>query len=148
MADDPLKHDIDPEETQEWKDALESVIERDGPEGKRWGQGGNLLSSILGFAAYVHMVDPEKGAPLLEKARALASKHGWRGERKTYPSKTPSWVLKKQAAEAAAREAAEAARAATAGPKLTEPKRAKAKGSTATGDAAPKKKKKWWQFWK
>ena len=32
MSDDPRQHDIDREETQEWKDALEAVIERDGPE--------------------------------------------------------------------------------------------------------------------
>ena len=32
MADDPLKHDLDPIETQEWKDALEAVIQREGPE--------------------------------------------------------------------------------------------------------------------
>ncbi len=32
MPDDPRQHDLDPEETQEWKDALEAVIERDGPE--------------------------------------------------------------------------------------------------------------------
>jgi pyruvate dehydrogenase E1 component len=29
---DPLERDIDPEETREWKDALEAVVERDGPE--------------------------------------------------------------------------------------------------------------------
>ncbi len=32
MSEHPRKHDLDPEETQEWKDALEAVIERDGPE--------------------------------------------------------------------------------------------------------------------
>ena len=28
---DPLERDVDPEETREWKDALEAVVERDGP---------------------------------------------------------------------------------------------------------------------
>ncbi|MEM7355689.1 MAG: pyruvate dehydrogenase (acetyl-transferring), homodimeric type, partial [Acidobacteriota bacterium] len=32
MPDDPRLQDIDPEETQDWKDSLEAVIERDGPE--------------------------------------------------------------------------------------------------------------------
>ena len=32
MSDDLKKQDIDPVETQEWKDALEAVIEHDGPE--------------------------------------------------------------------------------------------------------------------
>ena len=32
MPDDPRQKDIDPEETQDWKDSLEAVIERDGPD--------------------------------------------------------------------------------------------------------------------
>ncbi|MCP3956266.1 MAG: pyruvate dehydrogenase (acetyl-transferring), homodimeric type [bacterium] len=32
MPEDPRQHDIDRDETQEWKDALEAVIEHDGPE--------------------------------------------------------------------------------------------------------------------
>ena len=32
MPDDRRKHDIDTDETQDWKDSLEAVIERDGPE--------------------------------------------------------------------------------------------------------------------
>ncbi len=32
MSEHPRQHDLDAEETQEWKDALEAVIEHDGPE--------------------------------------------------------------------------------------------------------------------
>ena len=32
MPDDPRQQDIDPAETQDWKDSLEAVIERDGPQ--------------------------------------------------------------------------------------------------------------------
>ncbi len=42
MSDDPKRHDLDPIETQEWKDALEAVIERDGPERAHF-----LLDSLI-----------------------------------------------------------------------------------------------------
>jgi retron-type reverse transcriptase len=53
-------------------------IERDGPEGKRWGASGDVLASIVGFANFVAMVDPAKGAPLRARALAVAARHGWR----------------------------------------------------------------------
>lgn len=45
-------------------------LEKDGPAGKRWGSGGDPIASAIGFANYVFMVDPERGAEL--RARALA----------------------------------------------------------------------------
>jgi pyruvate dehydrogenase E1 component len=36
MSDDPKKQDIDPQETQEWIDALEGVFQADGPERARY----------------------------------------------------------------------------------------------------------------
>lgn len=53
-------------------------LEKDGPEGKRWGQGrgDDVISSVLGFASYVAMVDPDKGEDLLRRARALVEKYG------------------------------------------------------------------------
>jgi RNA-directed DNA polymerase len=50
--------------------ALLFQIEKDGPEGKRWGNGENVVESAIGFANYVAMVDPAKGKEL--KTRALA----------------------------------------------------------------------------
>ncbi len=55
--------------------ALLHQIEANGPEGKRWGGGGNVLLAAGGFARFVHMVDPEKGAPLLARTEALTAKH-------------------------------------------------------------------------
>jgi RNA-directed DNA polymerase len=55
--------------------ALLHQIEANGPEGKSWGAGGNVLLSAAGFARFVHMVAPEKGAPLLAQTDALADKH-------------------------------------------------------------------------
>jgi hypothetical protein len=54
-------------------------IERDGPEGKHWGNSRNVLSSLHGFANFVAMVDPARGVPLRERVRALLRKHAPRG---------------------------------------------------------------------
>ena len=32
MTEDPRRQDIDPEETRDWLDAIEAVLEHDGPE--------------------------------------------------------------------------------------------------------------------
>jgi len=56
-------------------------IERDGPEGKRWGSSRNVLRSLFGFANFVVMVDPTKGRPLRERVLALLNKHA-RSKRK------------------------------------------------------------------
>ena len=80
MADDPLKHDIDVTETQEWKDALEAVIENDGPERAHF-----LIESLIEKArrsgaylpysantAYINTIPPQHeakrpGDPALER---------------------------------------------------------------------------------
>ncbi len=55
--------------------ALLYQIEKDGPAGKHWGAGGDVLEAALGFASYVAMVDPAKGNPLRERVIALRAKH-------------------------------------------------------------------------
>lgn len=55
-------------------------IEKDGPAGKRWGSGADLLASVHGFACFVAMVDPAKGQPLLARVRALLTRHGKPGK--------------------------------------------------------------------
>ncbi len=55
--------------------ALLYQIEKDGPDGKHWGHGGDVLEAALGFASYVAMVDPAKGNPLRERVVALRAKH-------------------------------------------------------------------------
>jgi pyruvate dehydrogenase E1 component len=68
---DPLAADIDPQETQEWKDALEEVIERDGPERAHF-----LIESLVEKArrtgaylpynattAYLNTIPPHHEAP-------------------------------------------------------------------------------------
>ncbi len=52
-------------------------IEKDGPEGKTWGDPAtDVLASIEGFANFVFMVDPNKGRPLKERVRAIHQRYG------------------------------------------------------------------------
>lgn len=51
-------------------------IEHDGPAGKRWGNSANILESIEGFANFVAMVDPDKGAVLQDRVAAIIKKYG------------------------------------------------------------------------
>ncbi|MCY1081884.1 reverse transcriptase family protein [Archangium lansingense] len=58
--------------------ALLHQLEKSGPEGKRWGNSGDVIASAVGFANYVAMVDPVKGRALQQKARALEARYGRR----------------------------------------------------------------------
>jgi hypothetical protein len=55
--------------------ALLFQIEKDGPEGKRWGASPDVVQSAIGFANYVYMIDPKKGAALREQALRLRDRH-------------------------------------------------------------------------
>jgi retron-type reverse transcriptase len=64
-------------------------VEKDGPDGKRWGNSKDVLQSLLGFANYVCMVDGEKGARLKGRVIAVMHKYGWQPpvyERQTKPT--------------------------------------------------------------
>ena len=56
-------------------------IEKDGPAGKRWGAGGDLLAAVHGFACFVAQVDPKRAQPLLAQVRRILEKHGRPGPR-------------------------------------------------------------------
>lgn len=49
-------------------------IEKDGLEGKQWGSS-DVMSAIQGFASFVTMVNPEKGAKLQEQVRRIRDKY-------------------------------------------------------------------------
>jgi retron-type reverse transcriptase len=104
--------------------ALLFQIGKDGPAGKTWGASPDLFASVIGYANFVRMVDPVKGAKLLATARALAARHGWKPPRRP-PPKPPSH----------ASPAAEPTAGTTSSPPAPE------------AEAPPaKKKKKWWQI--
>lgn len=50
-------------------------LEKDGPEGKRWGAAADPIEAAIGFANYVFMVDPQRGAELRTRALALRAAH-------------------------------------------------------------------------
>ena len=50
-------------------------IEKDGLAGKQWGNSTDLLTSIQGFANYVAMVNPEKGAQFLDQVKRIKKKY-------------------------------------------------------------------------
>jgi hypothetical protein len=54
--------------------ALLFQLEKDGPAGKRWGAAEDVISSAIGFANYVFMIDPAKGRTLQMRALALRSR--------------------------------------------------------------------------
>jgi RNA-directed DNA polymerase len=69
--------------------ALLFQVDKDGPDGKTWGASPDLFASAIGYANFVRMVDPAKGAKLLAEARRLAARHGWRPTKRP-PPKPPA----------------------------------------------------------
>jgi RNA-directed DNA polymerase len=61
-------------------------IEKDGPAGKRWGRSPDVIASLHGFANFVYMVNPDKGAELRRRVRAVAEKYGWEPARVERPA--------------------------------------------------------------
>ena len=113
-------------------------IERDGPAGKRWGNGGNILDSIEGFANFVAMVDPEKGAALQRRVRAVIKRYGrtqsQRAQRNRWISQPPT---------IAAPSALEQPPPPAEPPNVPSPTR-----EFSPPTFAPiERKKPWWKFW-
>jgi RNA-directed DNA polymerase len=52
-------------------------IEKDGPDGKRWGESSDLIAAIKGFAEFVSMVNPEQGKKYKEQVARIIAKHSW-----------------------------------------------------------------------
>lgn len=108
-------------------------IEKDGPDGKKWGHCGDVLASCYGFAGYVAMIDPEKGAPLVKRAKALLDKHGKKTPRPTPKAPPPQPAAAKPAA-----------------PKVADAPQAQASKQAPKNDPAKAPedaKKPWWKFW-
>ncbi len=76
--------------------ALLHQIKQTGMQGKKWGEGADLASSIWGYANFVYMVKPEKGAKLLQEVKDIISKNG--GQKKN-PLQQKIKKLKKEQAK-------------------------------------------------
>ncbi len=127
-------------------------IEKDGPQGKHWGTGGDergdehgdVISSVLGFASYVAMVDPEKGHKLLTRAKALAAKHGRkrpprdRAQQSQDPRRAP------QASSPAPQ--VDSPVPTSRDPDEPAPSGGDKSGDDKGGDGGGKKQKKWWKL--
>ncbi len=50
-------------------------IEKDGPAGKHWGHSSDLFAAVQGFANFVAMLNPEKGAEFLEQLQRIKQKY-------------------------------------------------------------------------
>ncbi|WP_293143928.1 MULTISPECIES: reverse transcriptase domain-containing protein [unclassified Microcoleus] len=59
-------------------------IEKDGLEGHKWGQSEDIIASIEGFANFVSMVNPEKGAKFKEQINRIKDKYGCQKEPNIY----------------------------------------------------------------
>ncbi len=53
-------------------------IEKDGTQGKKWGNGDDVIAAIEGFANFVAMVNPEKGRELVTRVKGIKQKYGGR----------------------------------------------------------------------
>jgi RNA-directed DNA polymerase len=95
-------------------------VRRDGPAGKKFGASSDVVASLLGFAAFAAMVDPD-GVALLEETRAAV---GWTRKPPRPPPPPPPPP------------APEPPPAAAAAPPPAEP------------EPPPKPAAKWWEFWK
>lgn len=52
--------------------------ERHGPQGLQWNGNTDVIGALRGYANFIAMADPARGAPYLQRVRALAQKHGGR----------------------------------------------------------------------
>jgi RNA-directed DNA polymerase len=94
-------------------------LEKDGPVGKRWGHSQDVIASIQGYANFVFMVNPEKGAEFQQRVRSIVEKYNW------VPVKTE----RRPSAQT------------SASPQLVD-------ASSAAGEqAAEPSREKWWKLW-
>lgn len=63
-------------------------IEKDGPGGKHWNNSRDVLASVRGFANFVYMVDPVKGAAYQQRVKALIEKYDWHPPHIQHKAKT------------------------------------------------------------
>lgn len=126
-------------------------IEKDGPEGKKWGNSGNVLSAIWGYASFVAMVDPAKGNPLRNQVKTILRKHGWHSpevaqKALSLPETIPGNIIAEREAASAVREQEEQ-EIQVIPVDAPEPTPEPTPVPAPEPAKPPKKKKPWWKFW-
>lgn len=114
-------------------------IDRDGPDGKHWGAGNDVLASAMGFANFVSMVQPEKGTLLKAQVAALMDKHGGGSPPPPPPQKPDSDPDPEPSTEPESKSATESGLS-------TEPEPEPSTEPEAEQETPKPKKKKWWQI--
>ncbi|MEQ1564683.1 MAG: reverse transcriptase family protein [Myxococcota bacterium] len=71
-----------------WRAALFHA-RKDGPAGATFGRSPDVFASLHGFAAFVAMVEPDKGAGMLAEVGEVAAGHGWTPPRRPPPRVAP-----------------------------------------------------------
>lgn len=112
-------------------------IERDGPQGKRWGNSDDVIAAVEGYANFVMMVDPEKGRALKARTRALVQRYGYSTQGTTAQRRSL------RTTPAAPRPAALAAPTTATAPAPAPPVAAEPEATPDEG----KEDKNWWKLW-
>ena len=120
------KINVSRKELRRFRAALHQ-IERDGPEGKTWGNSSDVLSAIDGYAQFVSMVSPEKGKKFQDQVARIFSKHG--APQLDY-IRRETWLEPSSTNESAMDSAV-----------------TQRDPSASASEADGKDSKKWWKFW-
>ncbi|MEL6182725.1 MAG: reverse transcriptase family protein, partial [Myxococcota bacterium] len=130
--------------------ALLHHVKHDGPEGKVWNgaSGEQLFPAMLGFACFVHMVDPAKGAVLRASVRALMARYGFTP---TQPLRRPQTPTRQPIATTPVAEASEASGVSNnpvVDETISESPETPETSAGEEGEASDAKdsKKKWWKL--
>ena len=113
-------------------------IERDGPAGKHWGHGNDVIASIEGFANFVAMVDAEKGQAFQQQVRGIIERYG-RGGGRDYPQRqrwVPRTPIEEPSPEPLDAEVLPSHDSAAVIPQ-----------AASSARPTPARKKPWWKFW-
>ncbi|MEZ0231082.1 MAG: reverse transcriptase family protein, partial [Planctomycetota bacterium] len=117
--------------------AVLQQIDKHGPKGKKWGESDDVLASIDGFANYVFMINPAKGAALKSKVAALWKKYGYARAKYARKAKPPQPPKPPVASPAPS-------------PSSSSPPPTSSPPPSSTPPPSPpedKPKKPWWKLW-
>ena len=73
------KPNIDRKRIRQFKALLHQVAQT-GWAGKRWGNSENIVNSVIGYANFIAMVNPEKGKAFQEEIKVLLAKFPYQGK--------------------------------------------------------------------